>query len=91
MTQPGFHRGNGRAQFFYKFENEHGTWTIKPTPSGYWEIAHDGEGLGQYSWVLGALEDLVTGASFWPADLDPSECNLPDELGEWEAIPIYHR
>lgn len=45
------------------------------------------EDLGAYHSVEGALDELVGGHTFLPSNgLDPSTCDLPDEISKWTWV-----
>ena len=57
--------------------------------SGAWHAAIGEESLGAYSTPEQALDDLANGTTYWPScGTDPSTLGMPDELGDWEFIPI---
>ncbi|WP_300067781.1 hypothetical protein [uncultured Ruegeria sp.] len=79
-----------KTVFFYRHVNRFGVWTIAPI-GDFWEIAHTDETLGQYKNLVGAHEDFVRGFCFHTSNgMDPSDCELPDDLADWEQVRIAH-
>ena len=69
---------------YWTYRTRHGSWAIARSRDGRWHPVFDGEALGSYHTPEAALEDLAGGYTFWPSSgIDPSECGLPDELGDW--------
>lgn len=51
-----------------------------------WQIEFEGESLGtHYITAQEALENLKGGHCDWPADGDPSEMGIPEDLSDWSA------
>lgn len=80
-----------RAAVYFRHENRFGEWALKPGPRGTWEIWHDGYAVERHPNLAVAFSELITGGCYWPDGLDPSECDLPDDLSEWEAVRFTHR
>lgn len=57
--------------------------------SSKWRIEIDGEDLGGYTTPEQALDDLVGGHTFSHSRcVDTSKLGLPDDLSEWEFVPL---
>ena len=78
------------AAVFFRHENRFGQWELKPIAGGSWEIWHDGYAVERHASLQNAFSELITGGCYWPDGLDPSECDLPEELTDWEALPLSH-
>ncbi|WP_171178633.1 hypothetical protein [Ruegeria sp. HKCCD8929] len=80
-----------KSVFFYRHVNRFGTWTIAMIGE-LWEIAHEDQTLGRYNWLAGAHGDLVRGYCYHPSNgIDPADCELPDDLADWERVRVRHR
>lgn len=76
---------------YYSHVNRFGTWLIYPVGQ-LWEVAYGDEPLGRYNNLEGAHEDLVRGYCFSLSNgLDPEQCELPDDLADWERVHVRHR
>ena len=71
---------------YWQYTTRRGTFRIVPRQGRFHPLYED-EDLGSYHSVAAALDDLVGGHTFFPSNgLDPSECGLPDEIGEWTFV-----
>lgn len=75
--------GERKMAGYWTCETRRGVFAIVPV-AGWFEVRFGDEGLGRYLSPEAALEDLVSGSTFWPSDgFDPSEIGLPDDLSDW--------
>ena len=75
------------ASGYWEFETRRGTFRIVPKDGGFHPFFED-EDLGHYHSAEAALDDLVGGHTSWPSNgIDPSTCDLPEELAEWRLGP----
>lgn len=71
---------------FWQFRTRWGLFRIVPRRGRFHAFFED-EDLGSYYSAHQAVDDLAGGYTFFPSNgLDPSECGLPDEIGEWELV-----
>lgn len=74
---------------FWRLRTRRGTFEIRQHPNGRWHVLFESESLGAYATPAMALDDLAGGHTFWPsAGFDPSELGIPDDLGDWEFVPL---
>ena len=72
----------------YQYRTKIGTFSIRSLRER-WHVFFEDENLGAYASPLAALDDLVGGHTFWPANgVDPSTLGIPDELKEWERSDL---
>ncbi len=75
----------------YSWHTRAGTVWIHPRVHSWW-ISLDGDVLdGPFDSAPGALENLVSGHSYWPsfddpALDDPSGLGIPNDISQWEAV-----
>ena len=76
-------------KLLYSFATRVGTFYIGQSPDGRFHPIYDDESLGSYAHDWQASEDLVGGHTFTPSQLsDTSQLGIPEDIGEWERLPI---
>jgi hypothetical protein len=71
---------------YWQYKTKFGTFRIVQQTGSFHPFFED-EDLGAYHSAESALDDLVGGHTFFPSKgLDPSTCDLPDEISEWTFI-----
>jgi hypothetical protein len=71
---------------YWQHRTSLGTFRIVPSAGGFHPF-YEEEDLGAYATAQAALDDLVGGHTFFPSNgLDPSTCDLPEEISEWDFV-----
>lgn len=67
----------------YSHKSRSGTFWIRLSSQGRWHVLFEDEDLGSYAQPQQALDDLASGATYWPSCGNPAALRLPDELAAW--------
>ena len=77
--------------YCYRYKSKAGTFYIYPTRDG-WTPYFEDEDLGGCGAPQTVLDDLAGGHSFFHSSgIDPSTCGLPEEIEDWERVPLQRK
>lgn len=72
----------------YVYPTKVGTFKVQLRGDSLWVAEFEDEELGSYATAAHAVEDLAGGHTSWPSCGDPSQFELPADLGDWTPLSL---